>query len=82
MLILSRKVDEAILLGDGISLKILGIDGDRIKIGIQAPRDMKIMRAELVEEVKASNSEAVLSSLPSILNITGAVEKEKNQKNT
>lgn len=78
MLVLSRRVNEAIKVGDDITLKILEVDGDRIKIGIEAPHNMKIMRAELLEEVKASNCEAIQSSLPSLLNIASGGETEKN----
>ena len=47
MLVLTRKVDESITIGDSIVLTVLGIEGERVKIGINAPRDMLILRQEV-----------------------------------
>lgn len=58
MLVLSRKPGEAISLGKDIRISIISIDSDRVKIGIDAPQELKILRAELLEEVKSVNVEA------------------------
>ena len=47
MLVLSRKQDESIVIGDGIVVKILAIKGSVVKVGVEAPKDTKITRAEL-----------------------------------
>jgi carbon storage regulator len=52
MLVISRKVDEKITIGDNIVVTILGIEGDRIKIGIDAPRDLIILRQEIFQAVQ------------------------------
>ena len=49
MLILSRKLEEAIWLGDNIQIKIMGIEKGSVKIGIEAPSDVTILRQELKE---------------------------------
>ena len=59
MLVLSRKIDESIILGDDITVTVLGIDGDRVSLGIDAPRSVKIFRSELIEETKRVNQEAL-----------------------
>jgi len=66
MLVLARKTDESIQLGDDIVLKVISIDKGVVKIGIDAPKDVNIIRSELLENVKDSNvasSKEVDSSL-------------------
>ena len=48
MLVLSRKMEEAIMIGDGVTVRILEIKGDRVKLGLTAPAAVSIMRGELV----------------------------------
>ena len=59
MLVLSRKLNETILIGENVRVTLLGIDGDKIKIGIDAPRDVKIFREELLEATKDTNIQAL-----------------------
>ena len=49
MLVLSRKVDESILVGDRIKIRIVRIQGNRVRVGIEAPEDVRIVRSELGE---------------------------------
>ncbi|MGM0623197.1 MAG: carbon storage regulator CsrA [Campylobacterota bacterium] len=58
MLILSRKLDESIIIGKDIEVKVISIDGSSVKIGIEAPKDVDIIRHELYDAVKDSNLEA------------------------
>ena len=48
MLVLSRKLDQSIQIGDEISVKVLGVSGQQVRLGIEAPRDVQIDRAELL----------------------------------
>jgi len=58
MLVLARKLDESIVIGDNIKVKIVSIENGVVKLGIDAPRDISIIRDELIQEVKQQNKEA------------------------
>ena len=58
MLILTRKIGESLILGDGIEVKITDVSGDQVRIGIEAPSNVKIYRKELyatIQENKAAS---------------------------
>ncbi|SFM23695.1 carbon storage regulator, CsrA [Gracilibacillus orientalis] len=58
MLVLTRKVNEAIRIGDDIEVKIVAIEGDQIKLGISAPKHVDIHRQEIYQSIQDENSEA------------------------
>lgn len=59
MLVLSRKKDESIMIGDQIEIKILAVEGEQIKIGIVAPKSVKVHRSEVFEAIQEQNREAL-----------------------
>ncbi len=56
MLILTRKVGESIMIGDSVEVKILGLRAGQVKIGIEAPRDLKVHREEIYERIRAEEA--------------------------
>lgn len=62
MLVLSRKKDESIMIGDQIEIKILAVEGEQIKLGIVAPKTVKVHRSEVFEAIQAQNKEALSST--------------------
>jgi len=62
MLILSRKVDQGIRIGDEIEISVTKIEGDSVKIGISAPPSISILRREILEEMQTSNQAAAVPS--------------------
>lgn len=62
MLVLERKPDQSIVIHSDIVVTILGVDGDRVKLGIEAPREVPVLRGELCEAVRSQNRAAAESS--------------------
>ncbi|QZY54317.1 carbon storage regulator CsrA [Crassaminicella profunda] len=63
MLILTRKKDESIVIDDQIEIKIIGIDENKVKLGISAPKDIEIHRKEIYLEIQEENKKAAVSNL-------------------
>ncbi|MFB7250967.1 carbon storage regulator CsrA [Microbacterium sp. NPDC056234] len=58
MLVLTRRIGESVLIGDEIEVTVLDVKGDSIRIGIRAPRETRIQRAEIVDLVGVENASA------------------------
>ena len=63
MLILSRKMDESIVIGENIEIKIISIEEGKVKLGISAPKDIEIHRKEVFIEIQEENKKAAEGSL-------------------
>ncbi len=58
MLVLTRKSNQSIMIGDDIEVSVLAIVGEKVRIGIQAPRDVPVFRKEVYLEIQDENAEA------------------------
>ena len=58
MLVLTRKTGEGIIIGDDIKITIVELKGGGVRVGVDAPRDMKIHRQEVFDKIKQENKEA------------------------
>ncbi len=75
MLVLTRKADQTINIGDDIRIKILEIGNGYVKLGIEAPKEMPIYREELYEKLKQLNVEAARIDIDKLKNFLGVKDK-------
>ncbi|NLF34953.1 MAG: carbon storage regulator CsrA [Clostridiales bacterium] len=62
MLVLTRKQNEGILIGQDILVTVVSIDGDKVRVGIEAPRNVRVIREELTAEIGQENQMAARSA--------------------
>ena len=63
MLVLARRTNQSIMIGDNIEIVIVDIKGDQIKIGIKAPKDVSVYRKEIYEEIQNENRNAAKTNI-------------------
>ncbi|BBI36146.1 carbon storage regulator CsrA [Cohnella abietis] len=83
MLILSRKKGQSIIIDDEIEVFVIGYEGDQVKIGINAPSQVKIYRKEVLESIRENNKQAVTppNQMQSIKDLAAlATEKLKKKE--
>lgn len=62
MLILTRKVGESVLIGDDISITVLSVRGNQVKLGVEAPKEASVHREEIYQRIKQTKDEPYLGS--------------------
>lgn len=58
MLILTRRVGETLMIGDDVSVTVLGVKGNQVRIGINAPKDVAVHREEIYQRIKGEQEES------------------------
>ncbi|BAK17705.1 carbon storage regulator [Solibacillus silvestris StLB046] len=66
MLVLTRKKGETIMIGDQIEVKVISVDGEQVKLGIVAPKSVKVHRSEVFEAIQQQNKEALATSIDAL----------------
>ena len=60
MLVLTRKANQSIMIGEDIEISVLSVLGEKVRLGIEAPRDVPVFRKEVYLEIKAQGDDAVI----------------------
>lgn len=76
MLILSRKLNESIVIDGRIIVKIVRVDGDIVKLGIEAPKEVPVHRQEVYSEIQKNNQEALASNRAALPQLARALRAE------
>jgi len=61
MLILTRRVGETLMIGDEVTVTVLGVKGNQVRIGVNAPKDVSVHREEIYERIKKEQAESTSS---------------------
>jgi carbon storage regulator len=80
MLVLSRQKDETIIIGDNIEITVVDIRGDKVRLGVSAPKEISVHRKEVYEAIRRENREAAQVK-PEDLSGLGKVKPNLNQPN-
>lgn len=67
MLVLTRKLNESLMIGDDIEIKIVEISSRSVKIGIEAPKNVQVFRKEIYDEIRQENIEATNRDVVSVI---------------
>ena len=78
MLVLSRKVNESIIIGENIEIMVVEVKGDQVKIGINAPKNVSLYRGEIFEAIQKENIQASQSNLPENAHLLLKNKKKKS----
>ena len=75
MLILSRKVGETVYLNEDIEIKIVEVSGDKVRLGIEAPKDVKVLRSELRQTMESNKTAAEAVAPDAFKNMLDKIKK-------
>jgi carbon storage regulator len=76
MLVLSRKTNESIQIGDNIEITVLSVSGDQVKIGINAPKNIEIHRKEVYITIQNENNQATHASVDLLRLLNTSIKRE------
>ncbi|HOP28329.1 MAG TPA: carbon storage regulator CsrA [Spirochaetota bacterium] len=81
MLVLARRLNESIMIGDDIEVVVIDIKGDQVKLGIKAPRKVTVHRKEIYQEIKQENIAAMGSEFDpnKLRDLSDLFKKDKNK---
>ena len=77
MLVISRKAGESLVIAEDIKITVISVSGDKVSIGIEAPKDVKIVRQELLETIEANKASAEETEGKDYKNIASFMKSKK-----
>lgn len=77
MLVVSRKAGESLIISDNIKITLLSVGADKVSIGIEAPRTVKVIRGELLETIEANKESAGAETVQAYGDIAAFVKSKK-----
>jgi len=80
MLVLSRKRDESIMIGDDVEVTVVDVRGDVVKLGVRAPRSVSVHRKEVFESIQRENVAAASASRSDLARAVEAVRKRRAEE--
>lgn len=80
MLVLTRKKKQSLMLGDDIEVQVLEVNGEQVRLGIQAPASLRILRRELFTDVREGNVEAAIKTTPKALAEHLRIERKETKE--
>ncbi|GAC1457542.1 MAG: hypothetical protein PVSMB8_14260 [Vulcanimicrobiaceae bacterium] len=82
MLVLSRKLNQAIMIGDDVRIVVVSVDRDTVKLGIEAPRSIPVHRSEVYEEIQKTNRAAAGEPASPVAETPRIAELSPGQRST
>ena len=79
MLVLTRKLGEVIRVGDTVTVRVLEVKGNQVRLGVEAPAEVRIYREEVYRAIRKENEEAVLRQAGSIDVATAAWQNQRDK---
>ncbi len=76
MLVLTRKTNQSIMIGDEIEISVLGVSGDKVRIGISAPKNIPVFRKEVYVSIQAERATNAAAAKP---HVEAALEELKSE---
>ncbi|MEH6948145.1 carbon storage regulator CsrA [Bacillus sp. JJ634] len=76
MLVLTRKLNESIMIGNGIEITVLAVEGEQVKLGIQAPKHVDIHRKEVYLSIQEENNQALNTEVNTLTNLSDFFRKK------
>lgn len=82
MLVLTRRHNESIMIGDSVEITVIEVKGDQVKLGINAPKNIKVHRKEIYLAIQRENIDASKSTLDRLGEIGGIFKRKKEELNS